>query len=183
VPLATLVCFECGMRWRMKPTYWRGIPREFDLGLYLVGSILSIAVYFPLIAWVSFLIGLRVRTHARAIMAATATLVVWCAAPIFLVTIPLEILFGHPGRMDREFINCSTLLSPAMIIPANEFSELPEFGNPWLAVCSNFLVYGALALLFRAMSLDNADRWLGRSSDLDFTGSRSAPAAAASLDT
>jgi ABC-type transport system involved in multi-copper enzyme maturation permease subunit len=183
VPIATLVAFECGMRWRMAPIHWRGIQHEFDLALYVTCSILSIAVYFPLIAWLSFLIGLKVRTHARAIMAATATIVVWCVAPIFLVTIPLEILFGHPGRLDREFINCSTLLGPATIIPINEFSELPEFGSPWLAVCSNFLVYGALALLFRTMSLDNADRWLGRSSDLDFTGSRTAPAAAATLET
>ena len=64
------------------------------------------------------------------------------------------------------------------VIPANEFSELPDFGNPWLVVCSNFLVYGALALVFRTMSLDNADRWLGRSSDSNFSETRSATAPA-----
>ena len=185
VPFATIFFFECGMRWRMRQVnwVWRGNSQEFDLPLYLVCSTLSVMVYFPLVAWLSFLIGLRVKTHARAIMASTAAIVVWCAAPLVFLTIPLEISLGHPGHADREIIEFSALLSPATIIPSNEFSGLSELGNPWIAVCCNFALYGTLALVFRNLSLKHADRWLGRSSDRDFVGSSPVPTPAAAFDT
>lgn len=179
VPFATVFFFECGMRWRMGPANWQGYVHAFDLPLYIACSILSVIVYFPLAAWLSFLIGLRMKTHSRAIMASTAAIVAWCAAPILFLTTPLKIVLGSPGVDERSIVNFSTLFSPAMVIPANESSRLPDFGNPWVAICCNFALYGTLALVFRNLSLKHADRWLGRSSDRDFIGSSRATASPA----
>jgi len=102
-------------------------------------------------------------------LAATAGLVVWCVAPFLVVTMPLGIFLSNFGQtssgIDRMVIKCSTLLSPASIIPFNEFDSLGELGEPWRAVLANFACYAVLLVAVRAACLRNADRWLGRSAN------------------
>jgi hypothetical protein len=58
----------------------------------------------------------------------------------------------------------SSLLGPAAIIPFNEFDDLRELGEPFIAVLINFACYAVLLAVFRFTCLRNADRWLGRTS-------------------
>lgn len=164
VPFFTIFFFKAAMKWRM-PTYGRGFgnPDAFSLPLYLACSFLSVAIYLPLAAWLSLLIGLKLRTQARAVVASLAALVAWCVLPVMLVAIPLEILTLRSGILDRNTVNLTTLLSPAMIIPFNEFDGLDRVGpSPWLTVIGNFMAYGALMLACRWLCLSQADRLLGR---------------------
>jgi hypothetical protein len=158
-PFCTIFFFHCAMKWNMG---WFTPPnRAFDLPLYLVTSLMTIAIYLPLVAWLSVAAGLRIRTQSRAILAATGGLVVWCAAPVLFVTMPLAFSLGRFGQ-HRELIACSSLLSPAGIVPFNEFDRLHELGEPWLMVTLNFAYYAALLAAVRFACLRNADRWLGR---------------------
>ncbi len=158
-PFCTIFFFHCAMKWNMG---WFTPPnRAFDLPLYLVTSLLTITIYLPLAAWLSVAAGLKLRTQSRAILAATAGLVVWCAAPVLFITMPLSFSLGRFGQ-HRELVACSSLLSPAGIVPFNEFDGLHELGEPWLMVTLNFAFYAALIVAVRSACLRNADRWLGR---------------------
>jgi hypothetical protein len=160
-PFFTIFYFHCAMKWNMGsyPAFSR---RAFDLPLYLVCSVLTVMTYLPLVAWLSIAAGLNCRTQARAIIGATGGLVVWCVAPVLLVTMPLAIFMG-PGRFEfRHLIAFTSLLSPAALVPFNEYDDLHEFGSPWAAVVSNFVFYPALLLAARSLCLRHADRWLGR---------------------
>lgn len=161
VPLITIVLFQ---------TYWRvyGLDAEqlFAVDgpvLYFLTASLTVFIYLPLVAWVSFAIGLRVRSQNRAIFAALATLVAWCALPVILTVSILEIFHLHaPNPLNYAF-----LLSPISVIPFAEFSDLDDINNtPWLAMVLNFLFYGVILLVIRWVSLSSAARHLGRSETL-----------------
>ena len=86
------------------------------------------------------------------------------------LTMPLAIMLDHAPWEHRHLINFTSLLSPAAIVPFNEFDNLHEFGEPWAAVLANFAFYAALLLIVRFICLRNADRWLGRPGPKDFFG-------------
>jgi ABC-type transport system involved in multi-copper enzyme maturation permease subunit len=168
VPFATLFCFQVlwttviQTRWR----YGWPEPYEFDAFRYLVCSALGVAVYLPLTAWVSLLIGLRVRTQARAMIGSLAAIVLGCAAPLVFFVIPLGILFPDASRQDNgRLMFWASLTSPASITVLNEFQTrvLDQFNHPWLAITLNFAAYGALLFVIRRTCLAHADCWLGRS--------------------
>ena len=164
-PFGTIFFFHFAIKWNMGRT-WGPWQREFDASLYLVSSLLSVAIYLPLVAWLSIAAGMRIRTQARAIIGATGGLVAWCVVPLLLVTLPLSIASETLSYPYREWISGwkepSSLLSPASILPFNEFDCLHELGEPWLAMPLNFACYGALLVTVRTICLRKADRWLGR---------------------
>ena len=161
VPFFTIFFFECAMKWRM-PGWGYGWERPFSLPLYLACSFLSVGIYLPLAAWLSLLIGLKVRMQARAVIAAMTALVAWCVLPVVLVTAPLDIIV-RPAGIDRHLVNCSALLSPAVIVPFNEYDRLDEFSSePWIPLIVNFVAYGACLLVLRWFCLSQADRMMGR---------------------
>jgi ABC-type transport system involved in multi-copper enzyme maturation permease subunit len=142
-------------------SYNRG-GREFSATLYLTCSLLSLFIYLPLVAWLSFAIGLWVRTLARAIISSLTVLVVWCLGP-FVLLAPFASVYRWSVRSPLNF---SLLSSPASIIGFNEVGELSNFGNlPWAAVIVNFLVYGFILAVIRWGCLLHADRLLGRNED------------------
>ncbi|MBI3862044.1 MAG: hypothetical protein HY290_09125, partial [Planctomycetia bacterium] len=165
IPLLTIVGFAASMRWRMPDPRYQYAPRgyyppEFQLGVYLVCSLLTLAVYLPLIAWMSFYIGLRVKTQARAIVGALAAVLAWCIGPLIFIMLPIEILFRPQANSVFGFL---FLTSPASIIAFNEGNGWREvLEHPWLAMILNFGWYGGCALVFRELCLRNADRLLGR---------------------
>jgi hypothetical protein len=167
VPFATIFGFEAAMKWNM-PVHWGPMGREFNLPLYLSCAALSVAVYLPLCAWISFLIGLKVRTQARAISGAMAVLVAWCVIPPVFIRLPLSILAGPGSSLwDTPFVlQLPMLAGPMAIVIANEESFTFEFaGAPWVAVALNFLVYGAILVSVRWACLRNVDRLLGRTTN------------------
>ena len=174
VPLLTVVFFEAWWKGEFSSIAYGiyGYGRRFNLLMYLVCSLLTIAVYFPLIAWLSFYVGLRVRTQARAIIGSLAALVGWCVAP-WLLLFPFAILLRPRNESPFSFL---TLFSPATIIPMNEFGDIERMyglgGNvfedgsffpfAWLAILLNFGFYTAAFLMIRHLALTGADRLLGR---------------------
>jgi hypothetical protein len=165
-PFGTIFFFHCVMNWHIGSNVAR-YNRHFDLEVYLAASVLSVAVYLPLVAWVSLAAGLNIRTQARAIIGATGGLVAWCVGPLLFVTMPLAIVlasFGSFGQDYNTLITASSLLSPAAIIPFNEFDDLPRLGEPFVVVLWNFALYAVLLAVVRFTCLRNADLWLGRTS-------------------
>lgn len=156
VPFTTIMFFECLMR--------GGLSSSFSLTLYLTCTALAVLVYLPLVAWLSLLIGLKVRTQGRALIGSLAAIVTWCVAPLVLVSFPLDI-FTHPlGQLSLVPVRLTMLLTPATIISFNEFGVLHRLGLDWLwlPVILNFLFYGACLALFRWLCLSRAGRLLGR---------------------
>jgi ABC-type transport system involved in multi-copper enzyme maturation permease subunit len=141
------------------------MDRGFDPFEYLVCQALSFAILLPLVAWLSLLIGLKVRTQGRAIMASMAAIVGWCVGPLIFIVTPLTILFprqSFPNGMP-EVIELAWLLSPATVVFANEVNVLNEFQlKAWGMIAVNFAIYGILLFWFRRICLVHADRWLGR---------------------
>jgi ABC-type transport system involved in multi-copper enzyme maturation permease subunit len=162
VPFFTLFLFATFWRNSFPTQYGFGYYQRFEPVIYMVCSALSVGIYLPLVAWLSFLIGLKTRSGGRAIIASLGVIVGWCILPIVFVFLPIMILFSGRTGPDDGLVYL-LLLSPATIIPVNEFSELMQFSRtPWLAVTLNFLLYGFFLVVIRTICLTNADHLLGR---------------------
>jgi hypothetical protein len=168
VPFATIVAAEACVRETVAhKTNW--MHENFNAPLYLACSVLTLAIYLPLVAWLSLAIGLKVRTQVRAMIGSLAAIVAWCVVPFVIVVLPLAITFRGSGPSPDAWLTCSMLLSPASILFWNETeSEFlgREFGEfIWVPIVLNFGAYFAALVFFRWTCLKNADRWLGRTED------------------
>lgn len=156
IPLLTIVAFQTYMRLGLSSVF---SDEEDSPLLYFLAAGLAVAVYLPLVAWVSFAIGLRVKSQARAIFGSLAVIVGWCAVPLILGVSIMELFRLHGDSVFHYLL----LTSPAAIIPFAEFSALDEFNNtPWLAVFFNYSFYIPILLFVRWQSLAFAARHLGR---------------------
>ena len=141
------------------------VPQAHGLSS-LICSLLSLAIYLPLTAWLSLYIGLKVKTRVRAIVASLAVLCGWCLLPLVLIFLPLMMLV--PAGGSSYPLGLSILLSPAMMVAVNEYGDWRAFGgDPWPAMTLNFLLYGTVLILIRRRCLVHADRLLGRSESCD----------------
>ena len=130
----------------------------------MTASILSVVIYLPMIAWMSFLVGMLVRSQSRAIIASLAIIVGWCLGPVLLLVFINEVLIR--GVVFGDQLGFLFLASPLSIIPINEFYEYRSVGNaPWTAVIANFVMYGVCLVVFRQLCLRLANRLLGRADD------------------
>ena len=167
VPFFTVFLFKA---WRLAAMQddggWRRHwNHDFDPVEYLVCQALAIGILLPLVAWLSLLIGLKVRTQGRAIMGSMAAIVGWCIAPLVFIAIPLSIIFpGYTGQKQmQEIIELASLLSPATVVFMNEIGQLNGYEiTGWGAIVINFVVYGGLLFWIRRICLVHAERWLGR---------------------
>lgn len=153
VPLLTCIVFRA----------WIGMSHEGyrmdNRMLYLVCSLLSVAVYLPLVGWLSFWIGLRVRNHTRAIFASVAAVAGWCIVPLVVLVLIFEYVNIDPGSP----LSVLLILSPATVIPLNEFDSLNKIiDSERLSVVFNFLLYGWWLFAFRLLCTHNSGRDLGR---------------------
>jgi hypothetical protein len=99
--------------------------------------VLSVAVYLPLVAWLSYWFSLQIRSQARAIVMSVLTL---------LTTTFVPVVFGG----ERS-------ISPASVVILNEMREVSL-----RHVVVNFAAYGALVFSLRWLCLRNADKYLSR---------------------
>ena len=155
VPLATVFGIEA---WAEEDATHRYLGNQvpLDTTAYLIWSFLSLAVYLPLVLWLSLWIGLKMRTRFRAILTALGVIVAWCVLPVVIGAI----CRFDSGKSESAFMALSPLAVPAM----NELGEMQELfpKMEMLGPALNFLFYGVLALLFRALCLRRADRYLRR---------------------
>ena len=178
IPFATLILFETSWRSAVASAWWFPVqPVAYSYGygytqfanppgLYLLCSALSVGIYLPMIAWLSFWIGLWTRSQSRAIIGALAAVVGWCALPFLFIVLPAEIIGRHVFGTyinSQSILSLLLLLSPATIVGLNEVNELNEVWNsPWGAVILNFVLYVPCLVLFRTLCLNLADRCLDR---------------------
>lgn len=185
VPLCTLALFNAW--WtadspfanRMRQMAGQNIP-TFHAWRYIVCAALAAVVYLPMIGWLSLGLGLKIRSHARALIASMAAIVTWCVAPLIFIVVPLSILLGALGPSFRasgargawsylaeavldSLATYSGLLSPATLVFLNE--DVPDWLDDhggWVTIAANFVSYGIATLWFRTLCLRHADRLLGR---------------------
>jgi hypothetical protein len=160
IPLLTIYVFQAMMRFDVPglgPQRW-GYDAMDPTSLtwcYLLTGLTTVLIYLPMISWLSFWIGLKIRSQGKAICAAVGTLVAWCLIPL-LVLFPFIIMMAMNGTGEGELL---TIVSPMMIIPFNEFANYPD---PWEAFYINTAVYGTIMLIMRFTCLFRSVRLLGR---------------------
>lgn len=157
VPLLTVIVTECWLE--------AGLNTADGWLAYLVCAVSLVAIYLPMITWLSLWIGLRVRTRFRAIITALIALVLWCALPVVLMLALLSAGGNFPSEQPF-WARTIGLLSPLTVGALNEASDLADFpwgiASPWPAIATNALLYGTLNLLLRQHTLAHADRLLRR---------------------
>jgi hypothetical protein len=161
VPLLTMIAFQTFWRLSIRPPFSNLNEKDNPL-LYLTSAVLCVVVYLPLVAWVSFHVGLRVRSQTRAILGALALIVGWSAVPLILVMTFSEVFRWH--LHGGSPLSYAFLLSPVSMIPMTEFCALDEIdrNSLWLPVFLNFLYYGGILLFLRRRTLRSAALYLGR---------------------
>jgi len=134
---------------------------------YFIGSLLSILIYLPLIAWLSMGIGLRAKTQTRAILGSLTILFVWCLVPYLVLSVLNGVFYG--GSMGSFLL----ATSPVSMLFWNEFNDFGQsysgevYGHEyrWAMVIVNYAFYGLLLYLLRRSCLTHAGRWMGRCED------------------
>ncbi|MHC4506346.1 MAG: hypothetical protein ACYTFI_23880, partial [Planctomycetota bacterium] len=138
-----------------------------DLGPlgYLVIAAISVPVFLGAFGWVARWIGLRAPNRARSALLTLGVLVGWTAGPSMVAGAVASLLRTPSGPGGIAWLY---LTSPAMMIRLVERSGTGEsfrelFGTgPAVPIAASFALHAAVALVFRALCLRNADRYLGR---------------------
>lgn len=161
IPVLTVFLIEA---WAEETTPWTGYAETLGLRAwgetvitYVVGSICSVAIYLPLVAWLALWIGLICRTRLRALITTLIAIITWAVGPFFA----LDFFDVGQGRHDltRWLLLCSPLTYPAL----NETGEMRDLSeNAILPLLVNFTIYGAILWLLRWHCLRRADAYLRR---------------------
>lgn len=147
----------------MEGIFEREMRREgYELGFigYLASSLLMLAIYPPLFAWLSLWIGLKARSRGRAIILAVAVLLLWCAVPPALAWVvdATNIL-----AVDKDLGAFFLLLSPATALAVTELHDAQVAVRPaplLLLLAVNGLFYAGLLYGIRRRCLSRADAYL-----------------------
>lgn len=162
VPLLTTVFFESWWKW--EHSRFRS-NNENDFATqwlpYLIGSLVTIGIYFPMLIWLFCWIGMKVKSQMKAILSSVSLIIIWCILPIILA-FPIFILFP---TINVSSVLYGMFLSPAAYIVMNENAQFFEFGSAWFPLIANTLIYGTCYYLFRFQCINHIDKNLGRLSD------------------
>ena len=112
----------------------------------ILGYVLSVGVYLPLLAWISFWIGLKLRSQMRAIFTSLLFAFSW------LVLLPM--LDGFTGWIQ---LRQHPYLCPTTLIQMNQYEQIS-----FTTLLINFCVVGAMLYGIRTYCLQRADRLIGR---------------------
>ncbi len=155
IPLVTVVLTHAmWIESRGKP-WWH----NDGIGWYLLGSLGAIMVYLRMVAWLSMLLGLAVKSQTKAIFATLAILVAWCVVPPICMVIWVETIGRHVSQNDRTF-HLLLAQSPAALIVAAEIGEVGSMMG-MIVICS-LIEYTAIAIALREICLSAAAAMLGR---------------------
>lgn len=157
IPVGTIFWFEFLVEGVGSPYRHRASGAEGRV-LYAAVALLSLVVYLPLVMWIGIAVGLRSRTHIRAIATTLGIIAAWCVVPLML-------LYGYHQVFDyRSVHDYFFLLSPLVLPAINEVGQLDSFGEkpPWVAVLINFAFYGGILAMLRKNSIDRSEELLRR---------------------
>ena len=135
--------------------------RQPNAWVYLAYSVALALVYLPMLAWVCFWIGLRLRRRVAAVIVSLVVLVAWNVLPLFIFYTldQTQIL-----RTDSLVGSFAVLLSPLVAVGCNEDGAFRHvYGDLWaVAMLANIAWHLGILYFVRTMCLRNADRYLGR---------------------
>ncbi len=161
-PLLTVYVFEAWLRydswgWNMYggADEWRKGQVAFPTVCYAASGLVTMLIYFPMIAGVAMLAGLKLKTQTRAIFATLGVIVAWNLLPAMVLG-PLFEITGYRWEEGAEYFLLSI---PALMIGANEFRE---FTSPWAALFANSVWYGGITVGLWTLCLVGFDGMLGR---------------------
>ena len=187
IPLVTIFGTKCWIEHGFSTEWGDGLLLNDHAIMYGGCCALALSIFLPLACWLALWIGLKVRTRFKAIVAALAVIVAWCALPFVAISC---IQSRYPASfMEYASIKAIELLSPLSIVAANEHGEVSalapvttlireiasqdfagqlSWGQPgpapsaWPIVTVTFVFYGFLLWLIRRQALRNADFYLRR---------------------
>jgi|HubBroStandDraft_6_1064221.scaffolds.fasta_scaffold25881_3 ABC-type transport system involved in multi-copper enzyme maturation permease subunit len=147
IPFATIAGFE----------YWfHMFARIWLTGEWLLCAVLELTIYPFLIAWVTFYLGVKIRSPLWAIMSSLSAVAVAVIVPYLLLWIIFPSSFV-PYWYRNEPPPLLLCASPGAIIVANEYGRAS-----YSMICLNFAIYGGLLFVVRRHCLRHADHLLGR---------------------
>jgi ABC-type transport system involved in multi-copper enzyme maturation permease subunit len=139
---------------------------EFSFWLYLISQIVTVWIYLQMLAWLSVLVGLKIRRPIAAMITSLAAIFAWGTLPIVVTVMYFE--FFRIGRSD--FSMMYLLSSPFPYLLLNQVGELRELRAPPVVLfVLNTLIYGGAMLGLRALCFSKVGMLLQRedSSDAD----------------
>ena len=156
IPLLTIFGMEAWAEYGFDAPYSKPDP----IAAYIVCAVLTVAIYLPLVSWLSLWIGLKMRTRFKAIMTALAVVIGWAVGPIVILILSERWLRPYIGY---RWVELLAMLSPLPVVALNENSSLGrKFASPWLPIVVNFAFYGLALLAIRHLALSRAERYLRR---------------------
>lgn len=157
IPLLTIVLFETWWKWENFQMN-RGHQYETQWLPYLVGSLLTLGIYLPMLVYLFCWIGMKIKSQTKAILTALGSILVWCLLP-FILAFPLFILIPN---LKEDSVLYGLFLGPASYLVMNEVAEFHAFGSAWPPLVVNAIIYGGCLLLFRTLCRNHIDENLGR---------------------
>lgn len=167
IPLLTIVLFEAWWKWGYQDigfaTFytWQHTNYETQWLPYLIGSLLTIAIYMPMLIYLFCWLGMKIKSQTKAILTALGGILLWSVLP-FILAFPIFML--NPS-FDEDSVIYGVLLSPASFLVLNEIAEFHEFGSIWIPLFVNSAIYGGCLLWFRHLCRNHIDEKLGRLGD------------------
>ena len=161
VPL--IVLFVCdglikAYIWRQSKFRYEG-NWQFSFWLYLVSQVVTVWIYLQMLAWLSVLVGLKIRKPIAATVTSLAMIMAWAIVPLFLTVILVEVSGARPRDGAAMFL----LTSPFPYLLLNQVGELREIAaSPPVLFVLNTLIYGGAMLGLRALCFRNVGKLLER---------------------
>jgi len=126
---------------------------------YLLVQGTCILIYFSMVAWMSFFIGLWMKTPTRAIFAALSLIVAWVVLPVLMILV-LGTLFFDRGP--SEGLAYLLLSSPAAMILFSELNDTPRNVDHFFLWLLNSFFYGSITIALWWLCREKAANMLGR---------------------
>jgi len=137
---------------------------DFSFGIYFLSSLVTVAIYVPILAWLAAIIGLRTRKQISALIWSLASIFAWSLLPMFIAVG----IFDATGTLPGDGAAIFLLASPLPFFVLNELFEvhqvLPRNMPIVLLFAINTAIYGAALLGLRWLCLSQLD-WLMKRSD------------------
>ena len=155
IPLVTVVLTHAMWIESRGGPWWQ----NEGVGWYLLGSLGAIVVLMRMVAWLSMLLGLALKSQTKAIFATLGIIVAWCVLPVFGLFIWDELL-NIRLEWNSPLTHLAFAQSPAVWIVAVEAGGFPD-GTGTIVICS-LIEYTAIAIALREICLSAAAKMLGR---------------------
>ncbi|MDB5339365.1 MAG: hypothetical protein JWN70_4984, partial [Planctomycetaceae bacterium] len=128
LPLVTCILFEGMWRSIVGTRPW-GQYQHFDGPEYMITSLSMVAIYIPLLIWLSLWIGLKVKSPTWATLTALAVVVSWCIVPLVVILTTWQLFISTGRSMESEGLAFLLQLSPIFLFYQSEFDSLHDLSH------------------------------------------------------